>query len=293
VTSGGQPDGERMIDGTSGRDHAPERRAGPPVSMGRVWPLLVVGGLLATVAVASVVGTPGVHRIPVPDTLRTRIAPPSNIPHLSAQPQHTGTGHGLQSVYNYHLAPWARNLVAGLCLAVVVVVVGFLLWRLIVMWLESRSQRRLTAAGATAGMTRRQAVLDAVDAGIAELARADGDARAAVIACWVRLEEVAAAAGTVRAPGDTSSDLVARMLADHQVSAPVLRSLAELYRTARYSPRTVEASMREQARAALGHLRDELARSRSGPLAADPAEPVSAVPSIRPAGPDPSGDVAP
>ncbi len=59
-------------------------------------------------------------------------------------------------------------------------------------------------------------MLAAVDAGLADLD--DGDPRAAVIACWVRLEEAAAAAGTPREPGDTPGELVLRLLAGHQVS---------------------------------------------------------------------------
>jgi hypothetical protein len=81
-----------------------------------------------------------------------------------------------------------------------------------------------------------------------------------VIACWVRLEEAAAAAGTPREPGDTPSELVLRLLGEHQVSAPVLYQLAEVYRLARYATHTVDTTMRDHARAALGQLRDELTR---------------------------------
>ena len=87
-----------------------------------------------------------------------------------------------------------------------------------------------------------------------------------MIACWVRLEEVAAAAGTPREPGDTPSELVTRLLAAHQVSPGVLRSLADLYLAARYGIGDIDAQMRTRARASLGQLRAELARSRSGPL---------------------------
>jgi hypothetical protein len=80
-----------------------------------------------------------------------------------------------------------------------------------------------------------------------------------VIACWLRLEEAAAAVGTPRQPGDAPADLVLRLLTTHQVSAAVLLPLAEVYRLARYATHTVDTGMRDSARAALRQLRAELA----------------------------------
>ena len=82
--------------------------------------------------------------------------------------------------------------------------------------------------------------------------------RRAVIACWVRLEAAAAAAGTERSPGDTSTELVSRLLARHSVSEAVLSALAEVYREARFARHEVDQATREQARTALRLLRDEL-----------------------------------
>jgi hypothetical protein len=80
-----------------------------------------------------------------------------------------------------------------------------------------------------------------------------------VIACWVRLEEAAAAAGTPRQPGDTPTDLVTRLLAEHRVSAALLARLAQVYRRARYATHSVDESMRGDARDALQRLRADLA----------------------------------
>jgi hypothetical protein len=96
-----------------------------------------------------------------------------------------------------------------------------------------------------------------VDSGLADL-DADADARSAVIACWVRLEETAAAVGTPREIGDTSTDLVVRLLGAHDISGPVLDRLAGLYREARYATHVVDDQMRQDARAALRQLRAEL-----------------------------------
>jgi hypothetical protein len=99
----------------------------------------------------------------------------------------------------------------------------------------------------------------AVAAGLEDLAVDGADPRSAVIACWLRLERAAASAGTPRKPSDTPADLVARMLAQHQVSGPVLDRLAAVYRQARYAPAEVGEAMREQAGAALRRLDAELA----------------------------------
>lgn len=102
-------------------------------------------------------------------------------------------------------------------------------------------------------------VVAALEAGLDELDEADADPRRAVIACWVRLERAAGAAGTPRLPGDTSTDLVLRLLEGHRLSAPVLTAFADVYRLARFAPRhTVDEQMREQAKTALWRLRGEL-----------------------------------
>jgi hypothetical protein len=234
----------------------------------RLWPLLTIGGLLAAVAVLSVLSRPGFHSVPVPPSVRQKFARP--IPTLSpTSGRPPGTGQPTAQVR--HSTSTLVTIAGWVCAGIAAIIIGFLIWYLIKTWLESSSERRAAQAAADGPkLTRRQAVLAAVDAGISELARADGDPRAAIIACWVRLEEVAEAAGTSRAPGDTPSDLVARLLGDHQVSQAVLTSLASLYRTARYSTTWIEASMRDDALAAFEHLRAELVQSRSGLLAEQP-----------------------
>src|SRR5204863_9458777 len=102
---------------------------------------------------------------------------------------------------------------------------------------------------ATSAQARDQ-LIAAVEAGLSDLDDADADPRRAVIACWVRLEQAAAAAGTPRNVGDTPTELVTRLLTGHAVSAAVLYWLAEVYRLARYATHTVDATMRDQARGA-------------------------------------------
>jgi uncharacterized protein DUF4129 len=233
----------------------------------RLWPLVIVGGLLAGIAVLSTVGTPGIYQL-TPHLPRRS---PKPLPSASLRPS-PGSPVRPQSGTSTStpLAGWLIDIAKYGCVLLVGVVVLALLWLVIKSLLSRGSSRRAATFGVAGTMNRRDAVLAAVDDSIAELARDDGEAREAVIACWVRLEAVAAAAGSEQQVHHTSSDLVSRLLGDHQVSASVLLALADLYRTARYSTQYIDSSMREQARAALGRLRDELSRSRSGPLADEP-----------------------
>jgi len=97
----------------------------------------------------------------------------------------------------------------------------------------------------------------AVAAGLVELAD-DSDPRGAVINAWVRLERAAEHVGAARAPADTSADLAARLLAEHEVPPDVLGRLAGLYRAARYSPHPGDDRMRVEALEALGAVQDAL-----------------------------------
>lgn len=208
----------------------------------RFLPLLAVGGLLAAVAVAASLSAPQIRSVPsgtpsVPYAPAT-VSPPETVQHGQAPPG------------------WLTILLSALCIAVVVVAVGLALRER----LTARRRRVEVEADEPAAPEHREAVLAAVDAGLSGLEDDDADPRQAVIACWVRLEEAGAAAGTPRQPGDAPADLVLRLLSAHQVSAGVLIPLAELYRLARYATHTVDAGTRESARAALRQLRAELVR---------------------------------
>jgi uncharacterized protein DUF4129 len=232
----------------------------------RILPLLVVGGLLAAAAVAASWSSVGVHRVPLP--LESLTASPRPSPsESSASSQLSRTARGEHTLVV--IPEWVKIAVLLILAAIVLAFVISVIVYAIRNSRENRTDISVHAVNVT--VTRREAVLAAVDATIEELANDDGDPRSAVILCWVRLEEIAATAGTARAPGDSPTDLVTRLLRAHQVSRPVLGTLADLYRTARYSRQEIGSSMRDQARAALGRLRAELAVSSSGPLDADEA----------------------
>ncbi len=108
-----------------------------------------------------------------------------------------------------------------------------------------------------------QRVATQVDAAFAALDE-EHDPRAAVIACWLRVEEAAGRAGVKRAASETSAELAGRVMASFRVDTRPLAELNLLYRTARYSPHPVSESERDAARSALLAVRDGLRAAPAG-----------------------------
>ncbi|HLT11013.1 MAG TPA: DUF4129 domain-containing protein [Micromonosporaceae bacterium] len=165
------------------------------------------------------------------------------------------------------LPAWIGWVITGVCAAFVLVVVALLIW----FFLRDRLQGLRAPAKAAPtdppelSRTRRR-MREALEEGIADLDDADSDPRRAVIACWLRLEAEAAQAGTPREAGDTSTDLVARLLRSHQISADILADFAAVYRLARFAPQhAVDEAMRDRARTALRRVHDELAAAQPVP----------------------------
>lgn len=225
--------------------------------MYRRWtPLFAVAALLVLGAITAALSSPSVTKVPLPtDRQNQPAAAPTAVQTAEVVPRDgTGTGSGT------HLPGWVDAVVVGLCLTVVAVVVGMLIWYVFRDGFRVRSAPLVVHPGPAEQpvATRTEEVVAALDAGLDRLSDQDTDPRRAVIACWVRLEEAAAAAGTPRRPGDTPTDLVARLLGAHQVSRPVLDEFAAVYREARYATHVVDEQMRAAAVRSLGHLRAEL-----------------------------------
>jgi hypothetical protein len=259
-SAGPPPGGARPRGGTSLRTGAWLRAAGSPRGRGalrRIGPLLAVGALLGAAAVAAALATPQITSVPVPQLIQSGHPPPANTP-AGAVSQPPGAGRMQPDT---QLPGWVGVLVTVLCIGIVGAIVAVIIWMVFRDSLVNRKGRLVPEEEqAPDPVVSRDQVLAAVDAGLSGLADDETDPRRAVIACWVRLEEAAASAGTPRHPGDSPTDLVLRLLAAHQVSAPVLYPLAEVYRLARYATHTVDAGMRDRARTALRQLRAELAR---------------------------------
>ncbi len=222
----------------------------------RFGPLLAVVALLLGAALAATLASPQVHRAPLNIRAPAVTLPPPDPPTGVATAPPRDTDPTVQAKPS-ELPVWLNMAAQLLCLLVVAAALGFVVWYVSTQLLRRRGDLA-EEPGESAEAPAREQVLAAVDAGLVELADDDADPRRAVIACWVRLEQAAAAAGTPREPGDTPAELVTRLLEAHQVSGGVLYALAEVYRIARYATHVVDSGMRDQARAALGQLRAEL-----------------------------------
>ncbi|MEV6299441.1 DUF4129 domain-containing protein [Actinoplanes sp. NPDC051861] len=226
----------------------------------RWWPLAAVVGLLFVLSLAATRSSPQLDHI-TPSATPTTTAPPL-LPPRTAAPSAVPTEEPVPEAAR-SLPSWMGDAaLAVLGVTSVAMVVG-LSWALIRDHLRRRVRRAGKRDPRRAPRTAEDLVA-ALDAGLEELSDADRDPRRAVIACWVRLEDAAAAAGTPRHPGDSPTDLVGRLLAEQQVDAGVLAALLEVYREARYATHTVDDQMRTQARLALQRLRADLGTERSG-----------------------------
>lgn len=220
----------------------------------RWWPIAAVVALLCLAAVAATRSTPQLERIPpaidVVPTFADR-PPPTALPSSAAPTTPPPVTGGL---------PDSVGTVALVVLAVVVVALLVAVgWALVRDLLRRRGRKTGRRRSGPAAPRTAEDLVAVLDAGLHDLSDADLDPRRAVIACWVRLEQAAADAGTPRHPGDTPTDLVARLLTEQRVDAAALAALAAVYREARYATHTVDDRMRASARSALQRLRTDLA----------------------------------
>ena len=93
--------------------------------------------------------------------------------------------------------------------------------------------------------------------------RAERDPRKAVIRAYARMEETFGAYGVPREKHETPLEYVARVLDSLRVSSFAVRRLVQLFERAKFSPHTIEASMKDDAIEALAGLRAELEYDRT------------------------------
>jgi hypothetical protein len=82
--------------------------------------------------------------------------------------------------------------------------------------------------------------------------------RAAILACYRRLQAAADEAGVARRPSDTPFELLARLLHSLGASGVAAQDLTELFERARFSDHEIDESMRHQALQALAEVRTAL-----------------------------------
>jgi hypothetical protein len=93
--------------------------------------------------------------------------------------------------------------------------------------------------------------------------RAERDPRKAVIRAYARMEETFGAYGVPRERHETPLEYVARVLDSLRVSSFAVRRLVQLFERAKFSPHTIETSMKDDAIEALAGLRAELEHDRT------------------------------
>jgi hypothetical protein len=99
----------------------------------------------------------------------------------------------------------------------------------------------------------------------------EGEARAAIIACYAAMEDSLAAAGVTRLESDSPADLLRRATEHGVVAGPAPRLLAALFREARFSTHPIGAQHLDQARGALDEITAQLTARREAAQAADAA----------------------
>ncbi|MFF5291511.1 DUF4129 domain-containing protein [Paractinoplanes globisporus] len=218
----------------------------------RWWPLAAVLVLLFVTSLAATRSQPQLDQIE-PDATPTTQAP------LLPKTQPSATTGGQPPEAARGLPEWLGTAALFLIAIVALIVVGLAIWAILRDQARRRARKgRRGVTPARHGARTAEELAAAIEAGLEELSDTDRDPRRAVIACWVRLEQAAAAAGTPRNPGDSPTDLVGRLLREQRVDAQVLAALLEVYREARYATHTVDDQMRRQARSALERLRADL-----------------------------------
>lgn len=93
--------------------------------------------------------------------------------------------------------------------------------------------------------------------------RAEREPRKAVIRAYARMEKTFGAYGVPREEHETPVEYVARVLDSLRVSSFAVRRLVQLFERAKFSPHTIEASMKDDAIEALAGLRVELEYDRT------------------------------
>jgi hypothetical protein len=224
----------------------------------RRWlPLLAVAALLAAALVAAAYSEPQFDVRDLPGAEESQPPPsvspgaePSFLTPPSAAPE--------QQTIDIAIPGWVNGVLGVACALVAALLLGYLLWFVLRDTIQAKGRPIRVEPTAPPPPAVHAEVAAAVDAGLAALADGDSDARAAVIACWVRMEQAAAEAGTPREPSDAPGEYVIRLLSTQAVSRSVLDRFAWVYRQARYSTGPVDDRMRETAIAALRQLRAEL-----------------------------------
>lgn len=178
-------------------------------------------------------------------------------PEVTMPPLKATTPPGMPKHHKDHGFPSGLlHILLGLGIGLLVLVVVFaavLLWRYLRV-----PQARQDGPGYEQVDDDAELLARAVESGRRAL-RDDGDARAAVIACYAAMEESLAASGIARRASDSPRDLLERAGAAGRLSGPSAAALTALFREARYSTHPMGDGHRDRAAAALTEIAAQLA----------------------------------
>jgi hypothetical protein len=170
-------------------------------------------------------------------------------------------GHGAGHAAGGNIAGWLIVVIIGVLVTAALI---YALARIIPLgrgfWAGWR--RRAALADVEAAGDDESQLLEAVESGQSALRRLD-DARTAIIACYVAMEQSLSRAGTARAAADTPDELLARAVGRGLVTTDAAARLTVLFYEARFSSHPMPPAQRDAAEQALG----ELAASLGYPVA--------------------------
>ncbi len=162
---------------------------------------------------------------------------------------------------------WVSTLsqVIGVVIAVAAFAAALAMLRLLRLptWIRSSPLRRRSNTAAALPEVDDGGVT--VDVESARAALSSGEARNAIVACWMQLERDATAAGLPRLPSDTPTEYVERVIGASSMDPAPIGELAALYREARFSSHDLTDVHRARALAALDRVAAALQHSAEAP----------------------------
>lgn len=157
---------------------------------------------------------------------------------------------------------WVSNVLYSVLLALSIVLVCWLIWRVLQLVRQGRRPVAKAAVNQVSLPVLDEAqVEEQLRASIDEL-RLGGSVDDAIIACWRRLEDLAAASGIERRPSQTSTEFTVDLLAQTRAEASDLNQLARLYRRAMFDSQAPGEDARAEAIGCLQRISGALTAPR-------------------------------
>jgi hypothetical protein len=186
-------------------------------------------------------------------TLQTQPPTPTNaVPPPTPEPRRT-----VPPSTNHHPSNDSGTVLLIIALVVIGLAVIAALVAIYRHWPSLRLGRRAAPVISGTALTDDEALAVAVDAGRDALLD-ESDPRAAVIACYLAMEESLRSAGVPRLPSDSPEELLERASEAALIGSTAAASLTTLFLEARFSTHPFSEAHRQRAMAALADIRHDL-----------------------------------